>query len=148
MLTGVTREMRIYAEETFGPVVSVYPFSSDDEAVELANATSYGLNASIWTADVKTALSMARRIQAGAVNINEAYSAAWGSVDAPLGGRKDSGLGRRHGAEGLLKFTESQTVAVQKGMALDLAAPWLRRKTARDSLLAVLRRFKPGAGRP
>jgi len=148
VLTGVTPDMPLFSEETFGPVVSVYPFTSDDEAISLANDSCYGLNASIWSGDVKTALRMARRIEAGTVNINESYSAAWGSVDAPMGGRKDSGTGRRHGAEGLLKFTESQTVAVQKGVPLDLSAPWLRKKTARDSALAVLKRFRPGAGRP
>jgi succinate-semialdehyde dehydrogenase/glutarate-semialdehyde dehydrogenase len=140
--------MRLHSDETFGPVVSVYPFTSDDEAVALANDSCYGLNASIWSGDVKTALQMARRIEAGTVNINESYSAAWGSVDAPMGGRKDSGLGRRHGAAGLLKFTESQTVAVQRRLPLDLSAPWLRRKSARDLALAVLKRFRPGGSPP
>lgn len=148
VLTGVTPEMELFSEETFGPVVSVYPFASDEEALSLANDSCYGLNASIWSSDLKTALRMARRIEAGTVNINESYSAAWGSVDAPMGGWKDSGTGKRHGAEGLLKFTESQTVAVQRGVALDLSAPWLRKKSARDSALAVLKRFRPGAGRP
>lgn len=148
VITGVTAEMSLHSEETFGPVVSVYPFDTDDEAVSHANDSCYGLNASIWSADVKSALRMAWRIEAGAVNINESYAAAWGSVDASLGGMKDSGNGRRHGAEGLLKFTESQTVAVQKGLPLDLSAPWLQKKTARDSALAVLKRFKPGGGRP
>jgi succinate-semialdehyde dehydrogenase/glutarate-semialdehyde dehydrogenase len=148
VLTGVTPDMRLYSEETFGPVVSVYPFTSDDEAVSLANDSCYGLNASIWSGDVKTALRMAHRIETGTVNINESYSAAWASVDAPMGGRKDSGTGRRHGAEGLLKYTESQTVAVQKGVSLDVSAPWLRKRTARAAALAVLRRFRPGASRP
>jgi succinate-semialdehyde dehydrogenase/glutarate-semialdehyde dehydrogenase len=140
--------MLVHSAETFGPVVSVYPFASDDEAVALANDSCYGLNASIWSGDVKTALRLARRLEVGAVNINESYSAAWGSVDAPLGGRKDSGLGRRHGAEGMLKFTESQTLAVQKGVPIDLSARWLRKKPARDSALALLRRFRPRGGRP
>jgi succinate-semialdehyde dehydrogenase/glutarate-semialdehyde dehydrogenase len=64
---------------------------------------------------------VAARLQCGTVNVNEAYAAAWASVDAPMGGFKDSGLGRRHGAEGILKYTESQTVAIQRG--LPLAAP-------------------------
>jgi succinate-semialdehyde dehydrogenase/glutarate-semialdehyde dehydrogenase len=57
---------------------------------------------------------LAKRIRAGTVNVNEAYGAAWLSTDAPMGGMKDSGLGRRHGAEGLQKYTESQTIAVQR----------------------------------
>jgi succinate-semialdehyde dehydrogenase/glutarate-semialdehyde dehydrogenase len=90
---------------------------------------------------------MARRIEAGSVNINEAYSAAWGSVDAPMGGLKDSGTGRRHGAEGLLKFTESQTIAVQTGAALDLSSAWLKKKGARRTVLEALRRYRPGSSR-
>jgi acyl-CoA reductase-like NAD-dependent aldehyde dehydrogenase len=148
VLTGVTSDMRLHSAETFGPVVSVYPFDLDDEAVSLANDSCYGLNASIWSADVKEALRMARRIEAGTVNINESYSAGWGSVDAPMGGRKESGTGRRHGAEGLLKFTETQTVAVQKGIPLDLSAPWIGRKPARDSAIAVLKRFRPRSSGP
>lgn len=147
VLTGVTPEMRVHAEETFGPVVAVTPFESDEEAIRQANHGCYGLNASIWSRDVRTALRMARRIQAGTVNVNESYSAAWGSVDAPMGGRGDSGSGRRHGPEGLLKFTQSQTVAVQRGLALDLSAPWIGRPGPRGVLLSVLRRFRPGASR-
>jgi succinate-semialdehyde dehydrogenase/glutarate-semialdehyde dehydrogenase len=61
---------------------------------------------------------MAVRIQAGTVNVNEAYGATWGSTGAPMGGMKASGLGRRHGAEGLMKYTESQTVSVQRLIGL------------------------------
>jgi acyl-CoA reductase-like NAD-dependent aldehyde dehydrogenase len=114
ILTNVREGMQVYAEETFGPVVSVYPFSTEAEAIERANASRYGLNASIWTQDTRRGLRLARQIHAGSVNVNEAYAAAWGSVDAPLGGRKESGLGARHGREGILKFTEPQTVAVER----------------------------------
>lgn len=118
VLTGVTEDMEVCREETFGPVVALYPFADDDEAVELANDTAYGLNASIWTSDVSRGRALAARIKAGTVNINEGYSAAYASYDAPMGGMKASGLGRRHGAEGLLRYTEAQTVAAQ--------ASWLR----------------------
>ncbi len=118
ILTAVTPEMELFAEETFGPVVAVYSFESVNEAVEKANASRYGLNASIWTRDVDLGVRVATRIEAGTVNVNEAYAATWGSVDSPMGGFKDSGLGRRHGAEGILKFTEAQTVAVQRGLPI------------------------------
>jgi succinate-semialdehyde dehydrogenase / glutarate-semialdehyde dehydrogenase len=114
ILTGVRPEMKVYAEETFGPVVSIYRFSSEEQAIELANATRYGLSASVWTRDTGRGVGVARRIRAGSVNVNEAYAATWGSVDSPVGGRKDSGMRPRHGLEGLLKYTETQTVAVQR----------------------------------
>ncbi|WP_461024431.1 succinic semialdehyde dehydrogenase [Thalassiella azotivora] len=115
VLDGVPPSAVCHAQETFGPVVSVYRVTSDAEAVAFANDTDYGLNASVWTADVERGRRVARAIQAGTVNVNEGYAAAWGSIGAPMGGMKASGLGRRHGAEGITKYTESQTVAVQVG---------------------------------
>ncbi|HLK50021.1 MAG TPA: succinic semialdehyde dehydrogenase [Bryobacteraceae bacterium] len=114
VLTGVRPGMKLYAEETFGPVVSVYSFAADTEAIEKANDTPYGLNASIWTRDTRAAARLARSIQTGSVNVNESYAAVWGSVDSPMGGWKQSGLHPRHGADGILKFTKAQTVAVQR----------------------------------
>jgi succinate-semialdehyde dehydrogenase/glutarate-semialdehyde dehydrogenase len=113
VLGGVTPEMTLHATETFGPVVSVYPVRSDEEAIEAANATTYGLTACVFTRDVARGRVMASRLACGSVGINDAYAATWGSADAPIGGMKDSGLGRRHGREGLLKFTEAQTIAAQ-----------------------------------
>lgn len=104
--------------ETFGPVVSVYRVASDDEAVALANDSEYGLNASVWTRRVTRGRAIGARIKAGTVNVNEGYVAAWGSNGAPMGGVNQSGLGRRHGAEGILKYTESQTISVQHGMPI------------------------------
>ncbi|WP_375475853.1 succinic semialdehyde dehydrogenase [uncultured Jatrophihabitans sp.] len=114
VLTGVTAQMRVHREETFGPVVSVYRVESDDEAVEQANDTRYGLNASVWTRNTAHGRRVAERIRAGAVNVNDGYAAAWGSIDAPSGGVGDSGLGRRHGREGILKYTDVQTIATQR----------------------------------
>lgn len=115
VLAGVPGDAACYGEETFGPVVSMSRVASDAEAVRLANDTAYGLNASIWTADTGRGRRLAAAIHAGTVNVNEGYVATWGSVGAPMGGRGDSGLGRRHGAEGITKYTESQTVSVQLG---------------------------------
>ena len=113
--------MALYRDETFGPVVSISRFSSEDEVVDRANDSEYGLNFSIWTRDTKRGLKLAQRLEAGTVNVNEAYAAAWASVDAPMGGMKASGLGRRHGEEGIVKYTEVQTVAVQR--LLPIAPP-------------------------
>ncbi|HET6951253.1 MAG TPA: succinic semialdehyde dehydrogenase [Acidimicrobiales bacterium] len=123
VLAGVTPDMHLYREETFGPVVAVYAVASDDEAVAAANDTEYGLNASVYTGDTARGRDIARRLRAGTVNVNDGYSSAWASLDAPMGGMKASGLGRRHGREGLLKYTESQTVAVRSRLAEKLQDP-------------------------
>ncbi|MFJ1734890.1 succinic semialdehyde dehydrogenase [Streptomyces sp. NPDC088254] len=114
ILDGVEDSMSVCTEETFGPVVSVYRFKSDDEAVERANSTPYGLNASVWTTSARRGRDVAARLRTGTVNVNEGYAPAYGSVQSPMGGMKDSGLGRRHGSEGILKYTEAQTVAHQR----------------------------------
>ncbi|MGW1981698.1 succinic semialdehyde dehydrogenase [Streptomyces collinus] len=114
ILDGVEDSMAVCDEETFGPVVSVYRFGTDDDAVERANATPYGLNASVWTTSARRGLDVASRLRTGTVNVNEGYAPAYGSVQSPMGGMKDSGLGRRHGSEGILKYTEAQTVARQR----------------------------------
>ncbi|MFC0600122.1 succinic semialdehyde dehydrogenase [Streptomyces palmae] len=114
ILEGVEAPMAVCTEETFGPVVSVYRFTDEDEAVERANATPYGLNAAVWTRDGRRGRAIAARLRTGTVNINEGFAAAYGSVRSPMGGMGDSGLGRRHGSEGILKYTEAQTVAHQR----------------------------------
>lgn len=118
ILDGVQAPMAVCDEETFGPVVSLYRFSDEDEAVALANATPYGLNSSVWTKDGRRGRAVAARLRTGTVNVNESYAAGYGSVQAPMGGMGDSGLGRRHGSEGILKYTEAQTVAHQRVMPL------------------------------
>ena len=122
VLSGVEAGAECYREETFGPVVSVYTFRTDDEAVELANDSRYGLNASVWSRSASRGRWVGGQVRAGTVNVNEAFAAAWGSIDAPMGGMGDSGMGRRHGDHGLLKYTEPQTVAYQRLM--NLAPPF------------------------
>ncbi|NNH69445.1 succinate-semialdehyde dehydrogenase (NADP(+)) [Nocardia uniformis] len=118
ILEGVRDGMTVYREETFGPVVSVYRVGSDDEAVAQANDTAYGLNASVWSRDTDRGRAVAARVRAGSVNVNEGFIAAWGSVAAPSGGLGISGTGRRHGPEGLLKYIDTQTIAVQRGLPI------------------------------
>jgi acyl-CoA reductase-like NAD-dependent aldehyde dehydrogenase len=120
ILTDVDESMRLFAEETFGPVVAVYPFTRIEDAIERANATQFGLNASVWTRDTAKGVRVARQIRSGSVNVNDCYIATWGSVDSPFGGMKESGIGSRHGAEGILKYTEPQTIAVQRLIPLSL----------------------------
>lgn len=113
VLENVPEAALCHREETFGPVVSLYPYRSVGEAIDLANGSIYGLNASVW-GPVRRARKVAPHLRAGTVNINEGFAATFGSIDAPMGGMKESGTGRRQGAEGLLRFTESQSVAVQR----------------------------------
>lgn len=113
VLSGVTSQMSCRNEETFGPVLSVYVVASDAEAVALANDTEYGLNASIFTRDVRVARELAASVRCGTVNVNEGYGSAWGSMGSPMGGMKASGIGRRHGLEGIRRYTESQNVTAQ-----------------------------------
>jgi len=116
ILEGVTEQMSVCREETFGPVVSVYRIDSADEGIERMNDSRYGLNASVWTRDAARGRALAERIEAGTVNVNEGYVAAFGSTDAPMGGFKQSGVGRRHGEYGIRKYTEAQTIARQRVM--------------------------------
>ncbi len=118
VLTGVTPEMDCYAGETFGPVVSLYRVADDAEAIARANDSDYGLNASVWTGDPVRGRRVARQVRCGTVNVNEAYGATFGSIDAPMGGMKSSGLGRRQGPEGLLRFVESQAIGTQSLLPL------------------------------
>ncbi|HEY9303480.1 MAG TPA: succinic semialdehyde dehydrogenase [Mycobacterium sp.] len=121
ILTDVRAGMTAFADETFGPVVSLYPVENEQEAIEKANDSTYGLNFAVWTSDPARGRRVAAQLQAGTVNVNGAYAAAWGSVDAPMGGMKDSGMGRRHGEHGILKYTESQTIATER--LLPVGAP-------------------------
>jgi len=116
VLTDVTAEMACAAGETFGPVVAIHIVDTVDEAVAAANASEYGLNSSIFTGSRRRGRTVALRIETGSVNINEGYRATFGSVDAPMGGMKKSGLGRRNGHEGLLRFVEGRTIAESTGI--------------------------------
>ncbi|WIM89821.1 succinic semialdehyde dehydrogenase [Candidatus Mycobacterium wuenschmannii] len=121
ILSDVHEDVTLYADETFGPVVSLYRVDSEQEAIAKANDSAYGLNAAVWTSDPARGRRVANQLQSGTVNVNGAYAATWASVDAPMGGMKDSGLGRRHGEHGLLKYTESQTIATER--ILPVGAP-------------------------
>lgn len=118
LLADVPPEARCYAEETFGPVASLYPVSDLDEAVRRANDTIYGLNSAVFCATRREGESLTRRLRTGTVNVDEGYAPAWGSLGAPMGGMGASGVGRRHGREGLLKYTQPQTVATQRWVHL------------------------------
>ena len=106
---GVDNEMRIAREEIFGPVVSIIPFDSEDEALRLANATPYGLSGSIWSRDIGKALRAAKALQAGVISINSNSSV---HTEAPFGGYKMSGIGRELGMGALDLYMETKNVFV------------------------------------
>jgi succinate-semialdehyde dehydrogenase/glutarate-semialdehyde dehydrogenase len=114
LLTDVEEGMLVCRAETFGPVATIYSYEHSDDAITLANDSEFGLNFSVWTRDTARGVEIASRLEAGTVCVNDGYAAAWSAYDAPMGGMGSSGLGRRHGTEGLLKYTEAQTVAVQR----------------------------------
>ena len=111
VLTGVTPEMRCYHEETFGPVVALTPVKDAEEAVRLANDTTYGLSAAIITGDPERGMALAERIQAGMVHVND--STVHDEPHAPFGGIKGSGLGRHGGRAAIEAFTELRWVSLQ-----------------------------------
>lgn len=137
ILEAVTPEMTCFGNETFGPVVSVYRVTSEEEAIERANDGEYGLNAAIYSRDTARARRIAARIKSGTVNINEAFAATFASIDAPMGGFRQSGMGRRQGAEGLLRYTETQSVATQRLLRFGPMLGMSDRSYARTMTLAL-----------
>jgi succinate-semialdehyde dehydrogenase/glutarate-semialdehyde dehydrogenase len=118
VLTGVTQEMRIMNEEIFGPVLPIVVVASEEEALELANASEFGLGASVWTRDRRKGERIARRIESGMVWINDhAYTHA--AVQCAWGGVKDSGLGRSHSKFGFYECVEVKTVTWNSSRSRD-----------------------------
>jgi acyl-CoA reductase-like NAD-dependent aldehyde dehydrogenase len=112
VLADVTPEMRIYGEESFGPVVALVPVDGPDEAVRVANDTGYGLAAAVFGNDVPAALDVARRIESGICHVNS--STVHDEPQMPFGGVKDSGWGRFGGSAALEEFTELRWLSVQQ----------------------------------
>ena len=113
ILADVTPEMAVHSEETFGPVLSVYRVESLEEAIQKANDNPYGLHFGVFTRDRHRGERIATRLEAGSVSVNDTYI-NWAAMDAPMGGLKQSGLGRRHGPEGIRKYTEPQTIVINR----------------------------------
>ena len=146
ILEGVSPDMTCFDHETFGPVVSVYRFHDEADAIARANEGEYGLNGSIYSQDGPRARAMAGLIKCGTVNINEAYGATFGSIDSPMGGMRQSGLARRQGVEGIRRYTQPQSVGTQRLIRL---APMLGLSDAAYTrVMATYLRLMKKLGRP
>jgi len=144
ILEGVTGDMLAGRTETFGPVVALRRYGSLEEAVALANDTDYGLNASVWSSDVDRARAVADRIESGNVNINDSLATAYASKATPSGGVKQSGVGARHGDQGLLKYTDAKNVAVLKKQVMGPQAKQTYDAYAKQTVmsLGLMRRLR------
>jgi succinate-semialdehyde dehydrogenase/glutarate-semialdehyde dehydrogenase len=109
ILENVSESMPVAREETFGPVVSLFPVRNADEAIQKANDSLYGLNASVWAQGRAEGLHIARQLETGSAAINSTLL-IYNSFDVPMGGVKQSGIGRRHGEHGILRYTQSQSI--------------------------------------
>ena len=110
ILTDVTPNMTIANEEVFGPVLSVLKFSSDEDALKIANGTPYGLVGGVFTRDLDRATTAARQLRAGQVFVNEWYA---GGVETPFGGYGKSGYGREKGREALWNYVQTKNIAIK-----------------------------------
>jgi acyl-CoA reductase-like NAD-dependent aldehyde dehydrogenase len=113
VLVDVDHTMKIMTEETFGPTLPIMKVSDTEEALRLANESGYGLQASVWTKDAGRGEALARRVEAGVVCVNDAQ-VNYSALNLPMGGWKSSGLGTRHGASGIRKYTKTQSLLVTK----------------------------------
>ncbi|MCU0492420.1 MAG: aldehyde dehydrogenase family protein [Chloroflexaceae bacterium] len=109
IFTDVRNDMRLAQEEIFGPVLSVIPYRTVTDAIELANASHYGLGAAVWSRDIQGAIEVAKRLRTGTIWINDHHLVL---PHAPFGGYKQSGIGREHGLHGLMAYTETKHIHV------------------------------------
>ncbi|MCH8873389.1 aldehyde dehydrogenase family protein [candidate division KSB1 bacterium] len=112
LFTDVKPEMRIAREEIFGPVLCAIPFDTEEEAIAIANKSTYGLSGAIWTKDIERALRVARAIETGVISINTGHSV---HLEAPFGGVKQSGVGRELGLAALEHYSELKSVFIHTG---------------------------------
>jgi succinate-semialdehyde dehydrogenase/glutarate-semialdehyde dehydrogenase len=113
VIAGVNSSMKLFQEETFGPILAVQAVKDADEAVECANDSAFALAASVWTGDAKRGQAIAVRLRAGAVMVNDAIS-YFGIAEAPHGGCGASGWGRTHGKAGLLEMVQQKYIDVDR----------------------------------
>jgi len=113
IMLGVTNHMRVSREEIFGPVVGVQRFETEEEALQIANDSDYGLVAGVWSTNLSRVHRIARRLDVGQVYVNEYFAGFAGGVETPFGGSKNSGIGREKGLEAILHYTQTRAVVAR-----------------------------------
>jgi acyl-CoA reductase-like NAD-dependent aldehyde dehydrogenase len=146
VLVDVDHTMKIMTEETFGPTLPIMRVADAEEAVRLANDSPYGLGASVFTRDTDRGEQIARRIEAGAANVNDAMI-NYTALELPMGGAKASGLGSRHGAGGIRKYASQQAIVVTPRLALKKEPHMFPYKGRTSRFLAGVFKFLYGRGR-
>jgi acyl-CoA reductase-like NAD-dependent aldehyde dehydrogenase len=146
VLVDVDHSMKIMTEETFGPTLPIMKVRDQDEAVRLANDSPYGLGASVFSRDTERGEAIARRIHAGAANVNDAMI-NYAVLEMPMGGAKASGLGSRHGAGGIRKYCSAQAIVITPRLALKREVHMFPYKTRTSRVLARVFKFLYGRGR-
>jgi acyl-CoA reductase-like NAD-dependent aldehyde dehydrogenase len=146
VLVDVDHSMKCMTEETFGPTLPIMKVRDSEEAVRLANDSDYGLGASVFTRDTHRGEELARRIQAGAANVNDAMI-NYTVLELPMGGAKASGLGSRHGAGGIRKYCSQQAIVITPKLAMKKEPFMYPYKTRTSQLLARLFKFMYGRGK-
>jgi acyl-CoA reductase-like NAD-dependent aldehyde dehydrogenase len=146
VLVDVDHSMKIMTEETFGPTLPIMKVEDADEAVRLSNDSPYGLGSSVFTRDVERGEQIARRLEAGAANVNDAMI-NYTVLELPMGGAKQSGLGSRHGAGGIRKYCSQQAIVVTPKLALKREPHMYPYKARNSKLLAGVFKFLYGRGK-
>ena len=139
VVVGVDHSMKLMREETFGPVIPVMKVRDEEEAVKLANDSRYGLSASVWSRDKEHGERVARRIEAGACNVNDVM-VNYLTSDVPMGGWKESGIGSRHGVHGIRKFCRTESIVISR-VAGKTEATWFPCTKRKGKMLGTLSRF-------
>ena len=146
LFADVDNKMRIAQEEIFGPVLVVIPYQDEDEAVRLANDSPYGLGASVFSRNTARGEAIARRVEAGAANVNDAMI-NYTVLELPMGGAKASGLGSRHGPGGIRKYCSQQAIVITPKLALKKEPFMYPYKSRTSRLLAGLFKLMYGRGK-
>jgi len=145
VIADADHSMKVMREETFGPVIPVMKVKDEEEAIRLANDSTYGLSASVFAGDVKHGEQVAKRIEAGSCNVNDVM-VNYFAVEVPMGGWKTSGIGYRHGSYGIQKFVRSSSIVSPKGPTAKSELTWFPYTPRKRNFVRRMFRFLNARG--